>query len=104
MKNINIYKLIDPITNEIRYVGKTKNVLSKRYNEHIYRAKQGHDSHVYCWIRKLLKNKMKKLKPIHKFNSGMGGTLCNCCRKIISIGFTEDLYCSKECKTKHKSK
>lgn len=59
MKNINIYKLIDPITNEIRYVGKTKNVLSKRYNEHIYRAKQGHDSHVYCWIRKLLKNNLK---------------------------------------------
>ncbi len=59
MKNIKIYKLLDPITNEIRYIGKTKNVLSKRYNEHIYRAKQEHDSHVYCWIRKLLKDNLK---------------------------------------------
>lgn len=61
MKNIKIYKLLDPITNEIRYIGKTKNALLKRYKEHIYRAKQEHDSHVYCWIRKLLKD---NLKPI----------------------------------------
>jgi len=59
MKNIKIYKLLHPITNEIRYIGKTKNVLSKRYSEHIARAKQGHDSHVYCWIGKLLKDNLK---------------------------------------------
>jgi hypothetical protein len=63
VNNIKIYKLIDPITNEIRYIGKTKNVLLKRYNEHISRAKQEHDSHVYCWIKKLLKD---NLKPIIK--------------------------------------
>lgn len=61
MKNIKIYKLVDPITNEIRYIGKTKNALLKRYNEHISRAKQGHYSHVYCWIRKLLKDNLKPL-------------------------------------------
>jgi hypothetical protein len=59
MKNIKIYKLLDPITNEIRYIGKTKNVLSKRYNEHISRAKKGHHLHVYCWISKLLKDNLK---------------------------------------------
>jgi hypothetical protein len=61
MKYIKIYKLIDPITNEIRYIGKTKNILSKRYNEHMSRAKKGHNSHVYYWISNLLKD---SLKPI----------------------------------------
>jgi hypothetical protein len=35
------------------------------------------------------------MKPIHKFNSGIGATLCHKCRKIISEGFTEDLYCEE---------
>ena len=35
-------------------------------------------------------------KPIHKFNNGNGATLCHKCSTIISIGFTDDLYC-KEC-------
>jgi hypothetical protein len=33
------------------------------------------------------------MKPIHKFNSGRGATLCHKCSKIITEGFTEDLYC-----------
>ena len=32
-------------------------------------------------------------KPIHKFNGGRGATLCKICRKIITEGLTEDLYC-----------
>ena len=35
------------------------------------------------------------MKPIHKFNGGMGATLCHECRVIISYGFTEDLFCEK---------
>ena len=35
------------------------------------------------------------MKPIHKFNSGVGATLCNICRAIITEGLTEDLYCEK---------
>lgn len=46
---------------------------------------------------------MKKMKPIHKLNGGLGATLCHCCSKIISIGMTKDLYCSKECEDKHKN-
>ena len=36
------------------------------------------------------------MKPIHKFNSGMGATLCHRCRVIICRGFSEELFC-KEC-------
>ena len=40
------------------------------------------------------------IKPIHKFNNGNGATLCHQCSKIISKGFTNDLYCSSKCKEK----
>jgi hypothetical protein len=33
------------------------------------------------------------LKPIHKFNGGIGATLCHQCKVIIHTGFTDDLYC-----------
>ena len=36
------------------------------------------------------------MKPIHKFNSGLGATLCHKCRVIINVGFSEELYC-KNC-------
>lgn len=42
MEKVKIYKLIDPVTNNIMYIGKTKNTLRKRYTEHLCRAKQGH--------------------------------------------------------------
>jgi len=35
------------------------------------------------------------MKPIHKFNGGSGATLCHKCYKIISNGFTDDLYCKE---------
>jgi hypothetical protein len=38
---------------------------------------------------------------IHKFNGGIGATLCIECNKIISEGMTEDLYCD-ECNFKYK--
>ena len=39
--------------------------------------------------------KIKEIKPIHKFNNGSGATLCNLCGVIISVGFTNDLFCEK---------
>ena len=36
---------------------------------------------------------MEDIKPIHKFNNGVGATLCNECSVIISLGNTDDLYC-----------
>ena len=46
-------------------------------------------------------SKNKNIKPIHKWNNGNLATLCHQCSCIISIGFTDDLYC-KECKQKNK--
>jgi len=43
------------------------------------------------------------MKPIHKFNSGLGATLCNECYVIISEELTEELFCEK-CKPKKKNK
>ena len=40
------------------------------------------------------------MKPIYKFNSGIGGMICNGCRTIISTGpKTEEVLC-KKCKQK----
>ena len=33
------------------------------------------------------------MDPIHKFNGGIGATLCHNCGKMISEGMTEALYC-----------
>ena len=35
------------------------------------------------------------MKPIHKFNGGLGATLCHKCNKIITEGMTDDLYCEE---------
>jgi hypothetical protein len=38
---------------------------------------------------------MANKKPIHKFNGGIGATLCNKCRGMISEGLTKELLCDK---------
>lgn len=43
------------------------------------------------------------MTPIHKFNGGAGATLCNTCRKIITTGLTDDLYC-QDCNSTYKYK
>jgi hypothetical protein len=53
-----IYELLDPRTNEVRYVGKTKN-LKKRYNAHL--SNLGSMTKKTSWIKSL---KAKNLKPI----------------------------------------
>lgn len=55
MKKITaIYKLIDPLSNEIRYIGKSVNPYSRFYR-HIYEAnKKGKKKYLYCWIKSLL--------------------------------------------------
>lgn len=52
-----IYILIDPISNQIRYVGKTDN-LRKRYNHHLIDNRKSYKS---AWIKSL---KVQGLKPI----------------------------------------
>jgi len=59
MKTIIIYTLTDPITKEVRYVGKTTDI-SKRFNKHINESRKSTTSHKKAWIKSLLK---KNLKP-----------------------------------------
>ena len=59
METTNIYILIDPITNKVRYVGKANNV-TQRYKAHLNRARR-HQIHKKNWIENL---KRKGLKPI----------------------------------------
>ena len=42
---VTLYYLIDPITNDVRYIGRTKNTLSRRLNGHLSKARKGNKSH-----------------------------------------------------------
>ena len=57
-----IYALIDPLTDEIRYIGYTSKSLEKRLKSHIYDCNRT-KSHKTNWINSLLN---KGLKPIIK--------------------------------------
>lgn len=59
METTNIYILIDPRTNMVRYVGKANNV-SQRYKAHLNRARDN-QTHKRNWINSL---KKLRLKPI----------------------------------------
>jgi hypothetical protein len=58
--NTYIYTLKDPITNEIRYIGKA-NDPNKRILDHIKECKSSNKSHKISWVKSLLE---KNLKPI----------------------------------------
>lgn len=66
MKTTYIYGLIDPITNEIRYVGKTNDIQS-RLQDHIRYAKNGQKNYKSNWIRKLLRQSLEpKIKILQE--------------------------------------
>jgi len=48
-----IYVLIDPTTNQIRYVGKTSQTLKQRLNNHLAPARLKKDSAKNVWLRSL---------------------------------------------------
>lgn len=59
---IYIYTLSDPLTNEIRYVGKTIQKPTYRLSSHISQSKyNSKKDYCHCWIKSLLN---KDLKPI----------------------------------------
>jgi len=58
--NYKIYALVDPRTNEIRYIGQTKQNLNRRLTRHIIDANRK-KTHKDCWIFNL---KQKNVKPI----------------------------------------
>jgi hypothetical protein len=50
-----IYALTDPVTDEVRYVGKADRV-KERYLSHLREARSGKDSYKCNWIRQLINN------------------------------------------------
>ena len=59
-----IYILIDPLTQECRYVGKAKDS-HKRFIRHLWEAKKpGFKKHLYCWIRSVLNNGLVPIQII----------------------------------------
>ncbi len=50
----NIYALRDPTTNKIRYVGKTKGSLNRRYNQHVQSRNLKSRTHSANWINSLM--------------------------------------------------
>lgn len=57
MKKVYIYGLSDPITNEIRYIGKTVN-MKNRYKKHVYQSKYL-KTKIGNWIKKLISINLK---------------------------------------------
>jgi group I intron endonuclease len=57
-----IYTLTDPITSEIRYVGKTNNLI-RRYNQHLSRSKD-RVYHSALWIKSLVKQGEKPVMDV----------------------------------------
>jgi group I intron endonuclease len=51
---VQIYVLIDPRNNELRYVGLTTQPLAKRFHNHLDSARRGASSHVYNWMRQVM--------------------------------------------------
>lgn len=82
-----IYKLIDPKTNDIRYIGRTVQTLSNRLKKHL---KADDKSHRVNWIKSLIKNGLEpKIELICETDS-----FENCCeleqfyiKKYKKLGF-----------------
>lgn len=60
MPLVKIYTMSDPITLEVRYIGKTKISLAKRRSQHISKARQG-VTHRDCWLKSLARKGVKPL-------------------------------------------
>jgi len=53
-EEVSIYKLIDPTTNSIKYIGSTHKSLKRRLSDHLSDARRGQKNYRCNWIRSLL--------------------------------------------------
>lgn len=72
-----IYKLIDPITNQVRYVGLTFNDLKQRLKSHCSEKSKSHKSN---WINQL---KLKGMKPLIELIEENISSYEECCDREI---------------------
>ena len=56
MASIVIYGIVDPITNQLRYIGQTSNFVKRRSAHHRLSMKHTNNTHVYNWLRSLYNN------------------------------------------------
>lgn len=83
-----IYKLIDPISNEIRYVGLTFNDLKQRLKSHLSDVGKTHKCN---WVRKL---KSQGLRPIIESIEENISSYDECClREIYYIDYYKNIGC-----------
>lgn len=82
-----IYKLIDPISDDVRYIGQT-NDINRRYNDHLSSSIRENSSqyktHKSCWIRKLIN---LGLRPIIE--------IVQECQTVEESNFLEKFYIEK---------
>lgn len=66
-----IYTLTDPITNEVRYIGRTKKeILKYRLIEHLSSSKSNHNSYKKNWIKKLKNlNQIPTIEELETLNT-----------------------------------
>lgn len=62
MSHVYIYTLSDSLTNEIRYVGKTKNLIQRKYN-HLNKSRDK-NTHKRNWINLLIKEGRKPIMEV----------------------------------------
>lgn len=74
---VKIYALLDPTTDEIRYIGKTCRSLEYRLREHIYDCiRRPRSSHKVNWISNLISNnKIPKIKLLETIEFEYADTL-----------------------------
>jgi group I intron endonuclease len=84
-----IYKLIDPITNDIRYIGLTFNSLKQRLSSHM--SEPG-TSHKCNWISKLKKEGLKPIIESLEENISSYEEVCE--REIYYINYYKSIGCN----------
>jgi DNA endonuclease I-like protein/GIY-YIG catalytic domain-containing protein len=80
-----IYVLIDPRNGEVRYIGQTRQLPTRRLSEHIWAAnRKDSTTHKDNWIRSLLSNKCKpeiktlKKVPVDQLNKAEESAIAEC--------------------------
>ncbi len=88
-----IYGLFDPETEELRYVGKTEEALSKRLAGHLAPSSMAEKSHKNNWIKQLARYGLKpRMRTIQKLGSAATGEDLNGA-EIYWIKFFRDQGC-----------